>query len=159
MHDFLGFIGGHFWLIFAAMLGIVAFKTLLQFRRHKQSAAKFPPLDSVQVRFHETGVSGSSDKSFWSRFANSGSGLKVTVTDEEIWIRPPRWVAFLNERFDLQHRLALSSVTRAEVVYGITRFLLLEFTLPDGNRRRLKLQMSNPEGFLAALGQRRSSDG
>jgi hypothetical protein len=120
-----------------------------RFYRHRQIS--FPPRDSVHVRFHEGTASGSSNKNFFTRLGGANHCLRVTVTDEEIWVRS-YFLLDLIVDVDLRHRIPRESVTSAQLAESrFGRRVLLDFRLPDGGSRRLSLHLRDPGRFLIAL--------
>ena len=151
MQKILELIENSFWLLFGAMAAYVFIRLAWRFHMKKLRPSTFPPRGSVNVRFCETGASCSSDKSFLSRIGNSAGQIEVTVTENEVWIQPSALMTLFNDEFDLEHRIPFGAISSAEIVYKLSRFLRLRFTLPDGSTRHLKLRLQNPEAFLAAL--------
>lgn len=151
MQRSIQFIDEWFWLLCGAVLLGGFIRLTWRFQARKRRAPLFPPRGSVIVRFHETSASGSSDKNFLSRIANTGSRLEITVTDNEVWVQPRPLVSLLDDEFDLEHRIPFGEISSAEIVHRLTRFLRLGFKLPDGSTRHLKLRLQDPEAFLTAL--------
>lgn len=120
--------------------------------RHKRHGIAFPRLNTVRVLFHEGMASGNSDKSLFSRFGGASNCLRVTVTDNEVWVRG--FVPFnLITESDLEHRIPRDSITSVQLANSALgrRVVLLDFRLPAGGSRRLSLFLRQPERFLATL--------
>jgi hypothetical protein len=118
--------------------------------RRKRRGEIFPPLESVDLKFHEIGASGNSDKSFLSRLGGASRCLELVVTDSEVWVRV---TGLFFAESDLEHRIPRASVLSAELTPSLLsrRRVCLAFRLADGTTRRLALVLHNPSGFLAAL--------
>ena len=152
MQQFETFMHQHFGALFiAAVLWTFAILAW-RFYRQRQRGIAFPSLESVHHTFHEGMASGSSHKSWWTRFGGARNCLRVTVTDSEVWIRPFFPFSLLAGAFDLQHRIPRSSISAAELSSSsLLRSVLLDFRLADGSQRRVQLHFRDPNAFLAAL--------
>ena len=151
MEQFDTFVRQHFAVLFLFGLAWLTVNLAWRFYRHRQRGVSFPPLSSGQARFHEGAASGNSDKNLFSRFGGASRCLRVTVTDDEIWIRGPFPFNLITES-DLEHRIARDAVISAQLVQStISRRVLLDFRLPDSSKRRLSLVLRDPDGFLTAL--------
>ncbi len=102
----------YFPLLLAVGVVSVAAKFAWRGYRHWQYGISFPPLKSVQVQFHERMASGSSDKTFFSRFGGARNCLRVTVTDDEVWVRMFFPFSLIKEA-DLEYRIARECITSA----------------------------------------------
>lgn len=126
--------------------------------RQKKSGLRFPKLPPERVRFEEWTASGSSQKTAFTRLARARNCLRITVTDDEVWVRPFFPFNLLAPELDLEHRIPRASITRVQPKEGsLYRTLLLEFQDPAGGAHRLSLNLKDPEGFLRALVSRRES--
>lgn len=151
MEQFDTFFRQHFFTLFFFALVWVIGNSAWRFYRHRQRGISFPPLKSVHVRFHEGAASGNSDKNSFSRMGGARRCLRVTVTDDEVWVRPFFPFNLITES-DLEHRIPVSSITFAQLADSkLGRRVLLNFRLPDGDSRRLSLDLREPDHFLAAL--------
>ncbi len=136
---------------FAFAFVLVAANLAWRIIRHRRRGISFPPLHTVHVRFHEGAASGNSDKSLVTRFGGASHCLRVTVTDDEVLVRPFFPFNLITEA-DLEHRIPRAAVTSAQVAEATSgRRVLLDFRLPDGGSRRLSLVLRDPDGFLSAL--------
>ncbi len=135
------------------LVGVIV-RTVWRFYMRKLRAPPFPRRESVNVRFHESGASGSSDRSLGTRMRNSGCRLEITVTDTEVWIQPAILISLFNDDFDMEHRILLTAVSSAKIVVSVTSFVELAFKMPDGSTRHLKLRLRDPDAFIAALTRR-----
>lgn len=124
-----------------------------QFYHYWKFRIVFPPLKSVHHLFHEGTASGSSGKNWLTRIGGANNCLRVTVTDSEVWIRTFFPFNLLARSIDLEHRIPRESILAVERLSSVRRqrIVLLDFQLPDGGQRRLKLRLKNPQAFLAAL--------
>ena len=119
--------------------------------RNRKLGIVFPPIKSIQTKFHECFASGSSNKTFWTKFGGARNCLKVTVTESEVWIRTFFPFTLLAADLDLTHRIPKSSIISIQNSQSSFRpSLLLDFRLPDGGERRLTLRLKHPEDFLSA---------
>ena len=145
------FVREHFSALFLLSVAWLVGNFGWRYYRHRQRGISFPPLTSVHVRFHEGTASGNSDKSFFSRFGGARNCLRVTVTDDEVWVRS-FFPFYLITESDLEHRIPRDAITSAQLARStFRRSVLLDFRLPDGSSRRLSLFLRDPESFLAAL--------
>ncbi|HWB06770.1 MAG TPA: hypothetical protein VG796_27345 [Verrucomicrobiales bacterium] len=144
------FIRNYFWVFVLLSLADLIRRLV----RHCRKGIRFPALNTVHVRFHESGASGNSNKSLFSRLGGASRCLRVTVTDTEVWIRSFFPFSLIMES-DLGHKISLSDITSARMIeraFGRPR-VVLEFSLPDGNSRQLSLTLRNPSAFLTALSE------
>ena len=114
----------------------------------------FPPQSDQQVRFDETWTSGRCLDTLITRLGGARNCLHVTVTVDELWIRPqpPFHLMFLPEIYGLQYRVPTSRVARLEKTRGLLGTLVkLEFTDDPGRGHVVKLRLRRPDDFLAAM--------
>jgi hypothetical protein len=106
------------------------------------------------TRFRQTNASGRSHRSWWTRLASAKSCLVVQVTDRELDIHPfpPFNWFFMPEIYGLEHRVALTDVRSAEVRKRIVRHSVDITIRTDRGDEKLTLFLSDPEGFVRALG-------
>ena len=151
MEQFDTFMRQHFAALFLFSFVWVIANIAWRFYRRRQRGISFPPLNSVRARFHEGMASGNSDKNLFSRLGGARNCLRVTVTDDEVWVHS-FFPFYLITESDLEHRIPHDAITSAQVANtSFGRRVLLDFALPDGGSRRLSLALRNPDGFLAAL--------
>ena len=148
----------HFAAILAAWTLVWLAIFLIQYLRFRRKGNPFPQFDPRNVLFKEKGASGNSNKSWFTMIGGASRILWVTVTQEEVWIRPRPFLLsrmFGADRFDLIHRIQKGQIVSAnrEAPRGRER-VALEFTLPDGKTRFFFLYLSESEGFVRAVSRR-----
>jgi hypothetical protein len=138
----------NFLLIFAAAVVVsVAQLTGIVVRRIWRGSI-FPPRDRVIVVFEERWTSGCSLKSWRTRYGGANNCLRVTVTEDEIWVTPHAPFSIIADKIDLEHRIPIRDVIR---ITPKNRSVELEFRLPDGSTRTLDLYLRRSAEFLAAV--------
>ena len=151
-HQFLEFLDRHFIWLFLFSFAWVVIAFTWRYYRHKRSGIVFPDVGSEQVRFHEGAASGWSHKTMFTRLGGARNCLQVTVTDTEVWIRPFFPFSILSRDFDLEHRIARSSITCVQPSQStFARPLLLDYRDDRGKAHRLSLLLRKPDDFLRAL--------
>ncbi|MCZ6877421.1 MAG: hypothetical protein O7G29_04690 [Acidobacteria bacterium] len=147
------FINEHFftiWLISMAWpVGLVSW---LFWRRHQRGAI-FPEVPPQQIRFKERFASGWSHKNWRTRWLGAQNGLKIIVTDEELWVVPVFPFSALAELTDLEHRVRKDDITRVtERRHFFVRSFLIDFLDQEGQSHRVDLRPRRWRQFKAALG-------
>jgi len=89
------------------------FVAMILWRRHKYGP-KFPDRKTVKIVFEETFASGRSMRNFMTMIGGTSRGLKITVTEEELWVRPFFPFGIFGYVYDLEHRIPLADVTAIE---------------------------------------------
>ena len=144
------FIKDHFMVIWCVAFGVTLVNLGWRFYKRRKSGISFPR-DSVWVLFHESMASGNSDKTFFSKLGGAKQCLRVTVTEDEVWVYS-FFPLYLITESDLEHRIPRSAVVSvAQQDHWAGRRVLLDFRLPEGGVRRLSLVLKNPEGFVTAV--------
>ena len=123
----------------------------MYWRRHKRYGVVFPKVSPDHIRFHETGASGCSHKTTFTRFGGAARCLQVTVTDDEVWVRTGFPFNVLAFQTDLEHRIPRASIVSIQPS-GSARSLLLDFRDETNQVHRLSLMLRKPGDFLVALG-------
>jgi len=148
----LQFIDEHFftiWLI--SMAWPVGLFSWLFWRRHQRGSI-FPEVSPQQIRFKERFASGWSHKNWRTRWG-SANCLKITVTDEELWVVPFFPFSALAELMDLEHRVRKDDITKVtERRIFFVRSFLIDFLDQDGQSHRVQIYPRRWRQFKAALG-------
>ena len=145
---------GYLPLAIASWLFVCVVLFSVSYVRARRRGNPFPELDQSQILFEEKGVSGNSNKSFFTMLGGASGILWVTVTRDEVWIRPRPYTLFLafgGERSDLIHRIPRSrilSVTQ-EASRGKDR-VALQFVDHEDKSRFFFLYLRRPDDFLRA---------
>ena len=108
-----------------------------------------------RIIYAESFVFGQSYRDFISQFCAGARALVVTVTDDELWIRPFKafYVMFLPSLSDLEHRIPKRSITSIrDAPHWLRQGVIIEFTDGKGRHKKLKLGLKNAELFKKALG-------
>jgi hypothetical protein len=144
----------HPWLIFFLIVsGIAAFG--LDYFQHKRTGLVFPKLAPELIMFEEYSVSGCSHESNVTRMKGAKKCLHITVTESELWIRPTGWLCFMAPAYDLEHRIAKSSLSIVEPLETQAVFsqtVVIDYRDEQNQYHRLSLKLKSPEDFLKALG-------
>jgi hypothetical protein len=80
------FVGALLWVV-----GCMAFVLW----RRKIHGPHFPEHNKVNVLFEEIWTSGNSHKSLFTRMGGANNCLRVTVTDDELWVTPSDFSAMI----------------------------------------------------------------
>ncbi len=117
------------------------------YRRAKRGSL-FPERDSVNIRFEERWTSGRSHKSSYTKIGGASLCLRVTVTDDEVWIAPhPPFN--LVEKSDLEHRIKKETITNIATTKRGS--VIVEFSRDDAELGRVELYLRRSKEFLRAL--------
>ena len=116
--------------------------------RRKVRGPHFPARDEVNILFEERWTSGNSNKSLFTRLGGANNCLRVTVTEEELWITPHFPFNALAARIDLDHRVRREAITQVE---PNGRIVQVTFALDDGTERMVGLRLRNVEQFCSIL--------
>lgn len=138
------------YLFIAGLVGMawgVAAMAFLLWRR-KVHGPHFPARDEVHVLFDERWTSGRSFKSLLTRLGGANKCLRVTVTDDELWITPHFPFSAFAATYDLDHRARRDAVRHIE---RHRRNVTIDFVGADGQEHRLELRLRDADGFVAAL--------
>lgn len=142
------FLTGVFPFLFVAafvwVFGCIAFMLW----RHKARGVRFPNRNDVNVLFEERWASGRSYKSLFTRFGGASNCLRVTVTEDELWVTLRFPFSAMAAQLDLEHRIPRDAITKIEQNHKIVSVV---FTLDVGEERRIDLQLRKADQFLAAL--------
>ena len=146
------FVNEHFftiWLIFAAWpVGLFSW---FLWRRHQRGSI-FPEVSLQQIRFKESFASGRSHKNWHTRWGYANC-LKITVTDEELWVVPFFPFSALAELTDLEHRVRKVDITQIkERRQFFIRSFLIDFLDQDGQSHRVQIYPRRWRQFKEALG-------
>jgi hypothetical protein len=140
-------------ILFIFAFAWVMFSMVWRIIRHHRKGIKFPKLSTEQVRYHEDFASGYSDR-YRLGFLKGGTSrcLRITVTDEEVWMRTffP-FTAFALD-FDLEHRIPKSAIVALQEVPGLFRPAIeLKFRDSSGVLHNIQLYVNQPAKFLHAI--------
>ena len=127
-----------------------------RYKQHKEHGVVFAQLSPDRIRFHETGASGCSHKTTFTRFGGASRCLQVTVTDDEVWIRTGFPFNVCASQVDLEHRISRASVLSVQPSNS-GRSLLLDYRDQQGQTRRLSLVLQKADDFLRVLGYQRQT--
>jgi len=113
----------------------------------------FPPRTSVTIGFEERWTSGRSFKTWLTRLGGANNCLRVTVTEDEIWVTPHVPFSLFADQLDLEHRIRIRDLTRID---PRKRSLELEFRTATGESRTLELCLRRSAEFLAMVRSKRT---
>lgn len=142
------FIRDNFLLLWAAAVAwCIGGMAFLLWRRSRRGP-HFPSRDEVNVLFEEKWTSGRSCKSLFTRLSGANNCLRVTVTDDELWIAPHFPFSAFAGQFDLDHRIGRGAIKDIE---QSGRKITVEFSGDGYHPRKVELRLRNPNGFVAAI--------
>jgi hypothetical protein len=133
------FVGAVCW-VFAGMV--------LMLWRRRAHGPHFPDRNEVNILFEERWTSGCSHKSLFTRCGGANNCLRVTVTDDELWVAPHFPFSAFAARFDLDHRVRRDAITKIE---QNGRTVRVSFALDDCEERMLSLRLRNADRFCTML--------
>jgi hypothetical protein len=132
---------------FAAWVG-----TSLVYRASRGKPILYRRLASV--RFRERSASGYSHHTWYTKIGGARNCLVVQLTDEELDIHPVmpfNWF-FLPEIYDLEFRVPVHQIVSVERRRKFFADCIeIEFTISDGNRKKVTLWLRHPENFVETL--------
>lgn len=125
----------------------------------------FPTPDPADIVFHEDKVIGLSHRSWFTRYCGGSPFLLVTVTRDEVWIRPAfhalTWLFTPDPRggtegdpYDLFHRIGqnqLVGITPVGVRDDGRRRIYLRWVSAQGQSRSFELALRDLDGFSHAV--------
>jgi hypothetical protein len=109
----------------------------------------FPPTGILS--FQETGASGRGSDSFVMRLFGARRCLVVTVTENELWVRPTGPFLAMARSCGLLHRVPLVRIHLMERLVGPAANVRLEYTDRDDWCRCVELKLRNPAAFVEAI--------
>ena len=115
--------------------------------------SKFPQ-SSPRILYTESFAFGRSYRDVVSQFCAAARALVITVTEDELWIRPFRafYVMFLPSLSDLEHRIPKRSITAVrDAPHLLRQGVIVEFTDGKGRHKKIKLGLKNADLFKRAL--------
>lgn len=159
MDAILKFVGEHqllpgvlLFLFFVFALLALAIQRV---RADRRTGISFPLTADHEVLYDEATASGRSLKSLLTRLGGAAQCLKVTVTRDEVRVRPTSHGVIPMPELDLVHRVKKSAVTATRIGgLGRSGKVRLEYRRVAGEAHSLELVLRDAEGFLAALAQR-----
>ncbi len=116
--------------------------------RRKIRGPHFPYRNEVNILFEERWTSGRSHKSLFTRLGGANNCLRVTVTEDELWVAPHFPFSAFAAQFDLDHRVRRESITNIEQKRKMT---CVTFSIDDGNERTIDLRLRNADRFRTIL--------
>lgn len=99
--------------------------------------------------FEETEVGGRCLDSPMTRLLGAASALVVTITRDELWVRPAK--AMPAAAMGLVHRIPLRRIHLMERLVGPRANVRLEYAGSDGWCRCVELKLRNPAVFIEAV--------
>jgi hypothetical protein len=141
-------IRDNFLLLFLAAFVVSVGQLIWLVVRRIRRGSIFPRRDTVAVLFEERWTSGRSFKSWITRYGGANNCLRVTVTEDEIWVTPHVPFNLFADKLDLEHRIPIRDVIR---VAPKKRSVELEFRYPDGSTRTLELHLRRSADFLSSI--------
>jgi hypothetical protein len=154
MTEYLKWMEQHFELFFAlSFLWVLAFVAFCAWRRLR-AGPTHPPFSGSDVRFSEKYVSGSSDKSLFTRLGGARNALAVTVSKDALLVEPVgifKWLMPTGFN-DLEHYVPRSDILRVETASTLGRNTVrIEIRGRDGTTRTLDLAVRKHDELLFAL--------
>jgi len=135
------------FLVVGAFLWVFVCTVFMLWRR-KIRGPHFPDRSEVNILFEERWTSGSSHKSRYTRLGGANNCLRVTVTDDELWVAPHFPFSAFAAQFDLDHRVRRDAITNVE---QNGRMIHVTFAVDDGVERLIVLRLRNADRFCAVL--------
>lgn len=136
-----------------ALVGLSAFvvAALGSLERRLRVAHRFRFIPTGIRAFEETGVSGRCMDSALTRAVRAHRSLRVTITRDELWIRPRIPLLSLATPVGLVHRVPLRRIHQMERLAGAGNNIRLEYEGDDGWCRCVELRLRNPAVFVEAI--------
>jgi hypothetical protein len=117
--------------------------------RRKVRGPYFPNRSEVNILFEERWTSGSSNKSRITQMGGANNCLRVTVTDDELWVTPHFPFGAFAAPFDLDHRVRRDAITKIERNGKMVRVSYLIHS--DGRETTIILRLRNADGLCNVL--------
>lgn len=133
------------WATVPAILGVALLDPWVRVRFQ----LRFVP--SGVSAFDESDSSGRCMDTGFSRISGARSGLRLTVTADELWIRPQRARTLFATARGLIHRVPLRRIHLMERLAGPGNNIRLEYEGEDGWCRCVELRLKNPAVFIEAI--------
>lgn len=154
MTEYFKWMEQRFELFFAlCFLWVLAFVAFCAWRRLRAGPTR-PPFSGSDVRFSEKYVSGSSDKSLFTRLGGARNALAVTVFKDALLVEPVgifKWLMPTGFN-DLEHYVPRSDILRVETASTLGRNTVrIEIRGRDGTTRILDLAVRGHDELLSAL--------
>ena len=127
------------WIVFIVAMGYI----------NAKRKPMFPDIGEVDFVFEERGVSGVSDKSWFSRIGRAGRCLTIRVTTTELWISIPDIMAFVNKYGDFNHRVRLVDVV--DMRRDEKQRVYVSFRVGGDEVRTMCLVLKGAEELMAAI--------
>ena len=155
MDALLKLVFENFVLLFACALIWNGFVMGFLLWKRKRRGLVLPQRSDPDVVFSETFASGSSHKSWVTRWGGAANCLTVIVTRSHLAITTFFPFSAFDGVYDLEHLIPLSDLTNLVPKGRVTE---IEFRRSDGTRGKLSLRLRNTEAFLRALQRQTNSD-
>lgn len=101
--------------------------------------------------FRERAVSGRSCDTTLMRLGGAKRTLVVTVTEDEVWIRPVAPLTMFARVWGLIHRIPLRKIHQMERLASGRSNVRFEYEAADGWCRCVELRLKNPGAFIEAV--------
>lgn len=103
------------------------------------------------LTFQETAASGRGCDDALMRLGRANRCLIVSVTESEVWVRPPVWMMPIARLGGILHRAPLKKVHQMERLTGRSANVRFEYGDDDGWCRCVELKLRNPSAFIEAV--------
>ncbi len=128
----LEFLDRYFFYIWLGVVLVILSKFAQLYLVRKRRGSVFPPSENENILYHENFASGRSldGKKGWA-----SNCLRITATEDELWIASFFPFSILLDQFDLEHRIRrnkISSITPSRSF--LARGYILKFVDENGTR-------------------------
>jgi|GEM_PF-4381704 len=131
------------------LLAAICWLVYRGFVLRRERALVFHP-SGIQA-YEEHGVTGRSCDTALLRLAKAGRALVVTVTRDELWVRPRFPLLSVGAALGLVHRVPLRRIHLMERLVGPRANVRFEYASEDGWCHCVELRLQNPSTFIAAV--------
>jgi len=132
-----------FFLLWVAI--IIYIKSYID-KKANEALGIFPSIDSVNILFREKGVSGKSRKSFSTKMSGVINILDIIVTNDELWIRGPKYFVESLIESDLLHKVNIKDIVNVE--FNKKNKVVLSFKSNSNSLTVLDLKMKKAKVFV-----------
>ncbi|MBT4732079.1 hypothetical protein HOB87_08940 [Candidatus Woesearchaeota archaeon] len=132
-----------FFLFWVAIL--IYIKSYID-KKANEALGIFPSIDSVNILFREKGVSGKSRKSFSTKMSGVINILDIIVTNDELWIRGPKYFVESLIESDLLHKVNIKDIVNVE--FNKKNKVVLSFKSNSNSLTVLDLKMKKAKVFV-----------
>ena len=130
---------------FVWAFGYMAF----MFWRRRSHGPRLQNRNDANTLFEERWTSGSSHKSLFTRMGGANNCLRVTVTNDELWVTIHFPFSAFAAQFDLDHPVRCDAITKIERTGKIVRVTFLMENC--GEERTIVLRLRNADAFCNSL--------